>query len=307
MSADSGLSVLWISRVAHRDGMYNLRHRHSYFHFNCNLRKMDGPDSQAVCVPKPLFCAAPETMHGGIIFPPEDQSINVMFFVSNKALYKMIENFPFELVDKERAHADMLEHLVALCRSQEADAELINASFNHYIRLVMHENRELLNVRKTISVPEQCMAYIDKHYREPLTLEDVANHVGKSRNYTSTLFNEAMGMNMMEYLNSVRMKHACTLMAYSDLSIEDIASECGFSNAKYFGKVFKSVVGISPARYRTSHVVKDCRFDGDEEILKKPYQPSEEAFTYVVNAQKMIEWKSPYEYILQKPEPENWM
>ena len=307
MSADSGLSVMWISKVVHRNGMYNLRHQHSYFHFNCDLKKTDYLDSKPSCVAKPLFCAAPETMHGGIILPPEGQSINVMFFVSNKTLYKMIENFPFELVDKERAHADMLENIVTLCQSQQADAELINAAFNHYIRLVMHENRELLDVRKSVSIPEQCMTYIDNHYREPLTLEDVANHVGKSRNYTSTLFNEAMGMNMMEYLNSVRMKHACTLMAYSDLSIEDIAGECGFSNAKYFGKVFKSVVGVSPAKYRTSHSVKDCRFDGDEEFLKVPYHPSEETFTYVVNAQKMIRWKSPYEYIQQKPAPESWM
>ena len=303
MRGDSELSVLWISKVHHRSGMYNLRHRHSYFHFGCTMPKSDTSETKQGSLTRPLCCFAPETMHSGETFRTDVHSINVMFFVNNKALYKMIERFPFDQVKKEYAHLEMLEDIVELCHAQ-ADPELINVIFNGYLRRIMHENKDLLNGQKTMTIPEKCAEYIDMHYMEPLTLDDVANYVGKSRYYTSTLFNESMGMNMTEYLNSVRMKHACSLMAYSALPMGEIAEKCGFSDVKYFGKVFKNVVGISPARYRTSHVVRDCRFEGSAEFLKEPYQENEDTFTYVVDAQKLVKWRSPYEYILQQPEGE---
>ena len=303
MSTD--ISVLWISKATMRDGMYNLVHTHDYFHFSCTMRKENGVDAVAQYISKPLFCAAPDTPHGGIKFPPGDQSINIMFLVHDKTLYKMIETFPFDLVEKDRARVEVLQNIVEMCRMQTADPELINVAFNYYIRLVMQDNHDLLLSKSLVSLPDRCIAYINEHYMEQITLEAVATYIGKSRNYTSTVFNNAVGMNLMEYLNSVRMKKACEMMAYSDMSVEDIANMCGFSNIKYFGRVFKSVVGTSPMKYRTSHAVKDCRFDGDYVLLKAPYSENDDTFTYTVSAQKFVKWKSPYEYITQKPEDRN--
>ena len=299
MSSD--ISVLWISKVTQRDGMYNLIHTHDYFHFSCTMRKHSGNNGVAEYILKPLFCAAPGSPHGGIVFPHGDQSINIMFLVHNKTLYKMIEDVPFASVEKERAHMRLLQDIVDMCHTQSTDPELINIAFNYYIRRVMQDNRDLLMTGGIISLPDRCVAYINEHYMDQITLEEVANHIGKSRNYTSTLFNDAVGMNLMEYLNSVRMKKACELIAYSDMSVEDIAYKCGFSNIKYFRRVFKNVVGTSPLKYGTSHAVKDCRFDDDYMLLKTPYTENDDTFTYTVNAQKLVKWKSPYEYITQQP------
>ena len=149
------------------------------------------------------------------------------------------------------------------------------------------------------------MAYIDKNYMNSITLEDVANHIGKSRNYTSSIFNNTVGMNLMEYVNSVRIKNACALIAYSGIPMEEVAYRCGFTNLKHFGRVFKNVVGTTPVRYRTSHATRDCQFKGDSSVLKGPYRDDEDMFTYIVDAQKFIKWKTPEEYILQNPKDEH--
>ena len=302
MSMDSGLSVLWISKVVHREGMYNIVHTHNYFHFSCTMLTQDTDGTEVRYAPKPLSCATPDTPHGGILFPKGNQSINIMFLVQDKALYKMIDTFPFESVEQGKAHVELLQDIANLCKRKSVDPELINVAVSYYIRLLIHDNSDLVQTEKAASLAEACIAYIDENYMRLITLEDVANHIGKSRNYTSTLFNTAVGMNMTEYLNSVRIKNACALMSYSDMPTEEIALTSGFTNLKHFGRVFKNMVGTSPVRYRTSHMVKDCRYDGEYDGLKQPYRENEEAFTYIVNAQKFVKWKTPYDYILQQPQ-----
>ncbi|MBR5472235.1 MAG: helix-turn-helix transcriptional regulator [Oscillibacter sp.] len=303
---DSGLSVLWISRVIHRKGMYNIVHSHDYFHFAfSSIVNEEEADANAKCIERPLYCFPPNTPHGGGYFCGGGQGINIMFMVEDKAFEKMLEKFPFELVPLNRAHEWLLNQIVELCHRPGVDNGLINVAVSYYLRLVMQDNHELLQPVGAGSLSERCMAYIDKNYMHSITLEDVAHHIGKSRNYTSSIFNNTVGMNLMEYVNSVRIKNACAMIAYSGIPMEEVAYCCGFTNLKHFGRVFKNVVGTTPVRYRTSHATRDCKFKGDEALLKMPYKEEDDMFTYIVDAQKFIKWRTTEEYILQAPRDED--
>lgn len=91
---------------------------------------------------------------------------------------------------------------------------------------------------------------IDGGYRGRLTLDGLAARVGYSKFDLCRKFKEATGRTIVDYINYVRLYHAKKLLGKSDLSITEIALECGFSAAPYFTKVFKKYHGCSPGAYR---------------------------------------------------------
>lgn len=97
---------------------------------------------------------------------------------------------------------------------------------------------------------EQAKEYVEEHYYENLMLADVAQKVGISSGYLSTLFQRQMAKGFVDYLNEVRIEHACTYLRQNYLKVYEIAYRVGFKDEKYFSKVFKKVTGQSPSEYQ---------------------------------------------------------
>lgn len=92
--------------------------------------------------------------------------------------------------------------------------------------------------------------FIYDNYDKDITLSKVAGYVHMSESYFSKKFKSVTGLNFSEYLVSTRMKRADELLLNTNKSIADIAAICGFSDANYFGDVFKKRKGVSPNKYR---------------------------------------------------------
>ena len=97
---------------------------------------------------------------------------------------------------------------------------------------------------------ELAREYVEEHYYENLMLADVAQKVGISAGYLSTLFQKQMAKGFVDYLNEVRIEHACTYLQQNLLKTYEIAYKVGFKDEKYFSKVFKRIKGQSPSEYR---------------------------------------------------------
>ncbi len=97
---------------------------------------------------------------------------------------------------------------------------------------------------------ELAREYVEEHYYENLMLADVAQKVGISSGYLSTLFQKQMSKGFVDYLNEVRIEYACTYLRQSYLKTYEIAYKVGFRDEKYFSKVFKKIKGQSPSEYR---------------------------------------------------------
>ena len=82
-------------------------------------------------------------------------------------------------------------------------------------------------------------------------MEEVADNLDITPEYLSTLFNRETGENFTSFLKKFRMSHAKRLLKGTDKKISDIAIEVGYSDPKYFSRVFKAEEGISPGDYRT--------------------------------------------------------
>lgn len=94
------------------------------------------------------------------------------------------------------------------------------------------------------------LVYVNRHYGEPLSLQSVAEQVGLHPNYLSTLFTRNMQCGFTHYLQRLRVEKAKVQLRTTKRKISDIASCLGFTDGKYFTKVFKSFVGITPQQYR---------------------------------------------------------
>ncbi len=92
--------------------------------------------------------------------------------------------------------------------------------------------------------------YIFNNYDKPITLSGLANMMHLNRSYFSKKFKQTTGIGFKEYLTSIRIEHAETLLLESDMSITEIALTCGFTDSNYFGDAFRRVNGISPLAYR---------------------------------------------------------
>lgn len=111
---------------------------------------------------------------------------------------------------------------------------------------------ENLNIqsKKYLDCLSEICAYIKNNYREPLTLNKVADKFGYSPQYLSRMFQKYTGSTFLTYLNSVRLNFAYKEMMNSDLSILTIAENNGFSNVKSFNKLFKEIYNVPPSTYR---------------------------------------------------------
>lgn len=94
------------------------------------------------------------------------------------------------------------------------------------------------------------MAYIDDHFTEPLTLDDIAGACYVSKYYLSHIFAKEAKMSIFQYIAKRRVDEATRLLASGSLPINEIAEMCGYSDFSYFCHSFKKAVGQTPMQYR---------------------------------------------------------
>lgn len=92
--------------------------------------------------------------------------------------------------------------------------------------------------------------YMQEHFKEQVTLEDVSALAGFSPTYFSALFKKETGSAFLEYLQSLRMDEAKRLLKESSLSVTVICEMVGYSDVKYFTKSFIKFTGLKPGEYR---------------------------------------------------------
>ncbi|WP_214814528.1 response regulator [Exiguobacterium sp. s196] len=96
----------------------------------------------------------------------------------------------------------------------------------------------------------QIGTYIEQHFAEELSLQGMSERFYLSREYISRRFKQQYGVNLSEYVLTIRMNEAKRLLKTSRQRIYEVAQAVGFSDDKYFRKVFKKQVGVTPNEFR---------------------------------------------------------
>ncbi|OUO81182.1 hypothetical protein B5F53_00990 [Blautia sp. An249] len=126
--------------------------------------------------------------------------------------------------------------------------ELIEYTYKTLCRLF--EYIYLTNKDDYISVLKEVRKYIDIHYSEKLSIEEIAKEVYLSPSYLCTLFKKNAGNTIHDYILRVRIEKSIEFMQDRSLSLKDIMKKCGFKSQSYYTKAFREMIGVTPGQYR---------------------------------------------------------
>lgn len=152
------------------------------------------------------------------------------------AFFSLFDSLLAESHHNDRINCDIISHLaqvILLClyrllRKQKDDDPLVSGTH------VLH----------------QILAYIDRHYKENITLDNIASACFANKYYLSHLFSRIKGYSIGTYILEKRLNEACQLLRTSSLTIKEVAKEVGFNDAAYFGRIFKSRFRQTPLAFR---------------------------------------------------------
>lgn len=92
--------------------------------------------------------------------------------------------------------------------------------------------------------------YVEEHYNEEISLNEVAAKTGFSNSYFSQIFKENTGCSFVQYRTKLRMEKAIWMMEFSKKNITEIAMETGYNDTSYFVRAFKEYTGMTPSQYK---------------------------------------------------------
>ena len=167
--------------------------------------------------------------------------------------------FPLLIKKEEQFHKELLKSFVSITKTfekQEWAYELeIKSELFRILALMFNKKLIVQNIlendiEKKSEKIKSIIAYVKKHYRSNITITEVANYLDYSEHHFCRFFKSQTGLTFIEYLNSVRLNAAATLLNNTDKSISDISFEVGFENLSYFIRIFKKKFIVTPLKYR---------------------------------------------------------
>lgn len=129
---------------------------------------------------------------------------------------------------------------------------IMNSIMYEYLFLLAHKfpnNQVSINEKKSNYV-EEALNYIESNYCDPITIQDIADHLNINRSYLHRLFKAYTGFSIQTYLLDYRIRQACILLKTTSLSIRIISHSVSYADPLYFSKLFHQKKGLSPSEYR---------------------------------------------------------
>lgn len=159
---------------------------------------------------------------------------------------------------------NIVSDIISLCSAGSGDREIARTANEFRTRsllcafaaeiLTSLRTRELgerpRRLRDDMLSMQQTLDYIDHNYSEPLDVMRAAELSGYEKTRFCQLFKRAIGVSFHKYLNSRRIEAAKEMLTSSELSIQIIASDTGFTESKTFSRVFRASEGMTPSEYR---------------------------------------------------------
>ena len=149
-------------------------------------------------------------------------------FTPSKSTLSLITDKNF---DKEKNILRKKSALYALCADFDEGASYVKRCSNDHL----------------IS---KIFVFIEENFKRKCTLEALSSHTGYHYVYLSRFFKQYTGLTFIECVNRYRIYEACRLLKASEMSILQIAYECGFDSLRTFNRVFKRLSGSSPTEWR---------------------------------------------------------
>ena len=177
--------------------------------------------------------------------------------IEDSSIGELLSLSRYVMVQLDRETAERLVYFMRRIKKEYSQDEFLNKKYTeNLIRCILIELLRLEKHRteqpsEQLSLPiQKAIYYLRTHFREPITLEDVARFGGFSPSHMSKMFREYVGIGVKEYLTELRLNQAEQLMRLSEESVTNVAEYCGFGSISHFLHVFHERYGCSPLKYR---------------------------------------------------------
>lgn len=126
--------------------------------------------------------------------------------------------------------------------------ELIEWAFQRFIYITGYVKPQN-SIDYSNRIVQLTKEYLENHYSEDISLEDVAEQVNISPQYFSKLIKKTTGFNFIDWLSMLRVKKAKELLTNSNLTVKEVCFMVGYKDPNYFSRIFKKRIGITPSEY----------------------------------------------------------
>ena len=164
----------------------------------------------------------------------------------------------------DRVHASMAQRQQIVLILEQIDWEKSNQPigwhlkcklllmdfFVLYARLLGNHRQKTQETGANFRQVLKAVAYIEQHYKQDITVEEMARAAGLSTGYLSRQFRYFLGTSPSEYARSFRMAKAAELLRNEQHSVAAVARDLGFHDTGLFSRQFRMVTGLSPTGYR---------------------------------------------------------
>lgn len=145
---------------------------------------------------------------------------------------------------------DALQHIIDVLRSNPAaDETMLSELYYQFLMKLL----KAVSSQPSLKQPEpvqEALNYITLHFREPVSVQELADRLHISRAYLTRTFSRHVGISPVRYIQMRRLEYACRLLTDSDMTCEEIALETGMYDASHFNRLFQQNIGCSPSEYR---------------------------------------------------------
>lgn len=128
--------------------------------------------------------------------------------------------------------------------------ELLYDLSNKKYKILASHKFNIIKNEKTESRLNKVLLYIQKNYRNTIKLQEASELIHLSNTAFCKFFKRSVGKTFSDYLNDLRILHACTLLIETDKPISQVATESGFENLAYFNRVFLKKKKSQPTIFR---------------------------------------------------------
>jgi len=125
--------------------------------------------------------------------------------------------------------------------------ELVKEMYKTYVIEVNKAKRHNIYSKHII----RCLNYLDSHFNEKITIDDIAEYVKLNPRYLCEIFKKEKGMTISQYITSMRVGVAESLLSRTEYSYAQIAYSLAFSSQSHFSRVFREKTGYTPGQYRS--------------------------------------------------------
>ena len=155
------------------------------------------------------------------------------------------------VIKKEQLPPDLLPRMKNVVEAYESDMPFGKIEAKGELLLLLTKllpQMDLVDLAASQDSVKNVLLYCMENYLQPLTLERMAKALHLNKYYISHIFNERIRIPFPEFINQLRMEHACKLLTGGS-SITEVAYASGFSSIRTFNRVFLRQFGMSPSAY----------------------------------------------------------